>query len=103
MREEFQSALLAAWTLSPDQLPRFLGDLEELRATALARLTAPTPQLAPDLNLDAGEAAKRLGMSKSFVYRNAANFPFAVRMGTRAIKFSSRGIDAYLAGKKRRS
>jgi|CZKY01.1.fsa_nt_gi predicted DNA-binding transcriptional regulator AlpA len=102
MRNELQNVLMSAKTLDPSELPELLGELEVVRCTCFQRLAPSAPPLAPDVNLSVEEASKRLGMSKSFLYRNVDTFPFARRMGTRNIKFSSRGIDAWLAGNKRR-
>lgn len=95
MRKELELALAAAQTLSPQNLPQFLGALEEVRATALARLVSPASAPVADVLLDVGEAAKRLGMSRDYVYRNHHRYPFTHREG-RSLKFSSQGIDRYL-------
>jgi predicted DNA-binding transcriptional regulator AlpA len=96
MRELLESALTAARTLPAEDLPRLLGDLEEVRTTALARLAAPAPQQAPsDSLLDVHEAAVRLGLSASYLYRHANRFGFARRVG-RAVRFSSNGIENYI-------
>ncbi|HLV86631.1 MAG TPA: hypothetical protein VKV39_06605 [Candidatus Sulfotelmatobacter sp.] len=87
--------LETARTLPSEQLPRFLGDLEEIRATAQARLAAP-PVLQPrDELLDVAGAAERLGVSADYLYRNHAKLPFTRRMG-RSLLFSSLGIDDYI-------
>ena len=60
-----------AHELPPDQLPRLLGELEEIRCTAVARLSAPVSlNLWPDRLLNVGEAAQRLGMSEDYLYRH---------------------------------
>lgn len=102
MRTELESALSAAQTLPTAELPRLLGDLEEIKATALVRLTAPAPQpQAPDSWLDVDEASALLHMSKSYLYRNAEKFSFVRREG-RALRFSAVGIQQYLSGQQRR-
>ena len=94
MRDELQSALRAACQLSREELPRLLGELEEIRFTAIARLT-PAPSMAPpDEFLDVDEAACRLRVSKDYLYRNHAQLPFTRRMG-RSLRFSARGIEEY--------
>jgi predicted DNA-binding transcriptional regulator AlpA len=102
MRSELESALTAARSLSPEELPRFIGELEEVRTTALIRLTAPVihPQVSDSL-LSIVEAAATLGMSKSYLYRNADKFSFVRREG-RALRFSARGVQEYLSGRRRR-
>ena len=96
MRNELQLMLLAAKELPVGELPGLLGELEEIRVTALARLTAPerAPQQADEL-LDIGEAARRLGVSKDFLYRNQRDFPFSRRLGRRLL-FSALGVDNYI-------
>lgn len=95
MRAELQSALTAAQTLPPDQLPRLLGDLEELRAVAYSRLTLPTAVQRPDELLAVEPASERLGVSVDYLYRNHSRFPFTRRVG-RTLRFSSLGIDEYI-------
>jgi excisionase family DNA binding protein len=99
MRRELESAFLLAKNLSLDSLPDFLGELETIRVTAFARIASPTIASA-DYNLDVTEAAERLHVSKSYLYRNHQKFPFTRPEGTRVL-FSSAGIDAYLAKKTR--
>ena len=96
MRAELEPILASARQLSPAELPRLLGDLEEIKATALARLTAPAPPVqSPDALLDVDEAAARLGMSRSYLYRHASRFPFVRHVG-RSLRFSANGIENYL-------
>lgn len=99
MRAELESILISARQLSPEELPRLLGDLEEIRTTALARLAAPAPPVqSHDALLDVDEAAVRLGTSRSYLYRNASRFPFTRRMG-RSLRFSANGIEHYIRHK----
>jgi excisionase family DNA binding protein len=95
VRDELQGALIQARTLEPEELPRLLGELEEVRATALARLSAPAPVAPTDELLDMPEAAARLSLSPDYLYKHAKELPFTRRVGRRVL-FSSAGIDAYL-------
>lgn len=95
MREELESALIAARTADPEDLPRLLGDLEEVRATALARLIVPAPSTASDRLLDVNQAAERLGISRDYLYRNHHRFPFTRRIG-RSLLFSADGIEQFI-------
>jgi predicted DNA-binding transcriptional regulator AlpA len=97
MRHELQLVLMSAKELPAGELPRLLGELEEIRATAMARLTAPAvAQLQQhDELLDTAEAAHRLGISKDFLYRNHRDFSFTRRVGRRLL-FSSVGIEKYI-------
>ena len=95
MRAELQDLLIAAKELPPEQLPRLLGELEEIRCTALARLSAPAPAQTQDQLLDVDGAAQRLGVSRDYLYRHHAELPFTRRMG-KALRFSACGVDRYL-------
>lgn len=86
-------------TPSPE-LPQLIGDLEAAKAAAWARLTAtPTngrpDELAPEVrNLDIAEAARRLGMSRDWLYRHASELPFALRIGRRLV-FDSLALERW--------
>ncbi len=103
MRNELEQALSAARTLPAEELPSLIGSLEEIKATALVRLTAPVIQpQAPDSLLSIDEAAQVLGMSKSYLYRHAGKFNFVRREG-RSLRFSARGVQEYLGTRRRRT
>lgn len=82
------------------ELPQLIGDLEAARAAAWVRLTAPTSNKTAEAadqearNLDVAEAAKRLGMSRDWLYRHASELPFAVRIGRRLV-FDSRELERW--------
>jgi excisionase family DNA binding protein len=96
VRAELQSVLDSLQTTPPERLPELLGELEVVRTTALLRLSAPSCAPAHDELLSVEEAAERLGMSTDYIYRHAGKLPFARRMG-RNVRFSSLGIDRYIA------
>ena len=96
LRRELESTLIVARTIDPSELPRLLGDLEEIRATALARLASPQHESeVPDSLLDVDEAAARLKVSPHYLYRNHHHLPFTRRIG-RSLRFSSNGIERYI-------
>jgi hypothetical protein len=96
MRNELQTVLMAARELPVDELPRLMGELEEIRCTAMSRLAAPASALAPaDELLDASAAARRLGISKDYLYRNHRALSFTRRVGRRLL-FSASGIEKYI-------
>jgi predicted DNA-binding transcriptional regulator AlpA len=99
MRNELQPVLMAVQELPAGELPRLLGELEEIRCTAMARLTAPAPPAVDDTLLGVNEAAGRLGMSVGYLYRHHSEFPFSRRMG-KSLRFSSAGIQTYVSGKR---
>jgi hypothetical protein len=95
MRSELQTVLVVAKDLPAAELPRLLGELEEIRCTAMARLTTPAAVQRPDELLPVEAAAERLGVSVDYLYRNHSRLLFTRRMG-RTLRFSSLGIDDYI-------
>ena len=88
----------------PESLPTWVGACAEAQAFALARLVqkqagidAGTP-VTPGANgnLSASEAAKRLGVSRDFLYKGAraGRLPFAKRIGSR-ILFDPAGLERW--------
>lgn len=95
VRTELQSTLTLAKTLPTELLPEFLGHVEVVRATALARLSGPSVTLAEVTLLEVPEAAARLSVSPGYLYRHSRQFAFSKCIG-RKLLFSSRGIDEYI-------
>jgi hypothetical protein len=88
--------LRAARELPPENLPDLIGRLEEAKATAWARLAAPLPAIQEhDELFEVEDAAKRLGVSKDYLYRHHAQYPFTRRQG-RKLLFSALGIDKHI-------
>jgi excisionase family DNA binding protein len=97
MRDELQFVLRLAQELPPEELPCLLGQIEQVRCSALARLTAPAQaqHSEPDQLLSIGEASSRLNVSQDYLYRHSKEFPFTRRIG-RKLLFSSLGIEKYI-------
>jgi excisionase family DNA binding protein len=100
---DLDSLLAALDDLAVERLPEVLGALETAKTRMWMRLTAP-PAVAQsatdsDETVDVDEAARLLGMSRSWVYRHARRLPFARRVGRRALRFSTSGIRRYLAAR----
>jgi predicted DNA-binding transcriptional regulator AlpA len=55
---------------------------------------------APDELLDVESAAKMLGHSEIWLYRNSKRLPFSVRTG-RSVRFSRKGIEKWIEGQRR--
>jgi predicted DNA-binding transcriptional regulator AlpA len=53
-----------------------------------------------DRLLDAGEAAKVLGVSEDWLYRNAKKLPFSRKLGPKMLRFSYQGILKWLSTQK---
>jgi len=56
--------------------------------------------IAQDRLLEAEDAAKLLRVSEDWLYRNAKKLPFARKLEPKMLRFSSLGIQRYLATKK---
>lgn len=88
-----------------DRLPALIGELEGAKAAAWTRLSASQrddggrdPAEGDDRNLDVVEAARRLGISRDWLYKNAARLPFTVRIGRRVL-FSAQGLERWNRGR----
>lgn len=79
------------------ELPDFLAELERIKALAWARLQAPIAAPHDEL-LDISQASRRLGVSRSYLYRHQNKYAFVRRDG-RKLLFSALGIDAYIQQK----
>ena len=53
-----------------------------------------------DRLLDAQEASRLLCVSKDWLYRQAKKLPFSRKLGPKMLRFSSQGIQKYLATRK---
>jgi excisionase family DNA binding protein len=91
---ELEAVARLARELDRDDVPAFLGALEEIRTIALCRLLAPPVPSPADEWLDVREASARLRCSPSFLYRNSGRLQ-AKRIG-RSLRFSSTALDSFL-------
>jgi len=92
----------------PGELPGLIGRLEEFKARAWARLNQPaagpvSPILTETVGglVDIHEAARLLGMSTSWLYRNASTFPFVVKLNGRNLRFNVNGMEKWLRDRAR--
>ena len=53
-----------------------------------------------DRLMDAEEASKVLAVSSDWLYRHAKRLPFTRKLGPKMLRFSSQGIQKYLATRK---
>ena len=90
----------AARDLPGEELPELIGQLESIKATAWARLSAPVPApVEHDELLGVVEAARRLGISEDYLYRHSREYPFTRRQG-RKLLFSALGIERHIRQNK---
>jgi hypothetical protein len=94
-----EDILKAARDVPTEDLPVLIGQLEAAKATAWARLTAPSPAQGHDELVDVMEAARRLGVSTDYVYRHSQEYPFTRRQG-RKLLFSALGIEKHFRNTK---
>jgi predicted DNA-binding transcriptional regulator AlpA len=72
-----------------------------LRRIVREEITAIVKEMSEqDRLLDAEEAAKVLGVSPEWLYRNAKRLPFSNKLGHKMLRFSCIGIQKYLAVRK---
>lgn len=85
--------------LPPEQLPTLIGALAILTAKAQRQLllAGDAPVVRRDELLKVAEAAVMLGMTRDYLYRHADTFPFTVRLASKQLRFSSQGIEQYIA------
>lgn len=90
--------------VSPDQIPAILAQLSAVQASMAARLAGASRETAGERGQDSligvEEAAKRLDVSKDWLYRRTSKLPFVVRVG-RHVRFSSNGIDRFIRTRQR--
>jgi len=84
-------------TLAPNDLRQF-GILANAVLAGINQALLSQPE--QDKLLDVNEASVKLGMSTDFLYRNFKTLPFAVPGMGKAKRFSSAGIERYLAQQK---
>ena len=74
--------------------------VERIVAAVVARLDAnggSRPPAQPDHLLTLDEAAVRLGVSTGWLRRHAHGLPFTKKLSHRVVRFSSTGIERWLA------
>ena len=70
--------------------------LEGLKQDPTLLTSIPSGNGTPDRLLSAADVAETLGVSSRYVYAHAAGWPFTRHLG-RSVRFSARGLDAWLA------
>ena len=88
--------------MEPHPLDALLDALaDRLADRVAARLNGAAPKPAQaDRLLTVSEAAKRLGVSKRYVYAHVSAYLFARRLGKKTLRFSERGLEKWLARTK---
>ncbi len=80
------------------ELPDLIGRLVSLEERARLRLRQGAPAATgatdADENVSAAAAARRLGVSRAWLYRHTPSLPFALKLGRRIV-FSTRGLERW--------
>jgi len=88
-------------------VPRFIALLTSTAAALAARLLESPPVCGSKTPTDAGdllrieEAAKRLNVSKTWLYRRVHRLPFVIRLD-RGVRVSAAGLERYLRARRGR-
>ena len=87
----------------PNNTPTLLGEafrseLEEIVVKAVRE--AMNGHKDGDRLLNAEEAAEILSVSPDWLYRHGSSLPFTRKLAPRVLRFSSQGIQKYLATRK---
>ncbi len=80
--------------------PSVMLTVAQLRALVRQEVRAALNGNASDRLLDAQETAKLLSVTTDWLYRNAKKLSFSRKLGHKMLRFSSQGIQRYLASKK---
>jgi predicted DNA-binding transcriptional regulator AlpA len=87
-----------------------LKDIPAIITALASRLIAepmpaidPVPQFDEDRLLTTAEGAAMLGHSTKWIYRHAADLPFAKRIGPRDLRFSLHGLRKWQSAAARRA
>lgn len=86
----------------PAELSTLAGELGRALAAVLMRSAVPTAPAPPspqskdaDTLLTVDEAAQRLGVARSWLYRHAKALPFTRKLGHRTLRFDARALDRW--------
>jgi hypothetical protein len=88
--------------LVPVLVLRVAGILAALSTRAAQTECIGSEPAGGDELLDASQTALRLAVSRDWVYRHGKALPFAVRVGHRHLRFSSRGLERWLRARQGR-
>jgi excisionase family DNA binding protein len=86
----------------PGELPTLAGELGRALVAVLVRSAVPTAPVPPasqrkgaDTLLTVDEAAERLGVARSWLYRHAKALPFTRKLGHRTLRFDARALELW--------
>lgn len=98
----FESLTRLIEATAPNDLAPLAGAFAAALSRVIARIAAEpaasnaAPQSEPETGLlTVGEAAQRLGVSPTWLYRNAKDLPFTRKLGHRTLRFDPRGLERW--------
>lgn len=87
---------------APQDLPTLAGKLATAHARVMARITTElttnktqSHEAPADGLLTVHDAAKRLGVQPTWLYRNAKDLPFTRKLSHRTLRFDAKGLDRW--------
>lgn len=76
-----------------------VGQLKTL-VQAAVRVAMVQEGYGPDRLLTVGEAARKLQVSKDWIYRNHKRLQFATKLGPKNVRCSERGIEKWITARR---
>lgn len=89
----------------PSELPALAAELARALTTVFARTAAAMPATPPSSPngdsplLTVEQAADRLGVPTTWLYRHARNLPFTKKLGHRTLRFDAKGLERWAASR----
>lgn len=87
--------------LSVAELPPLALALAAAQSAIAARLADAASAPRDDSYLSADEVAEQLGVDPAWVYRQAARWPFAVKLSGKVLRIERAGLRRWLAQRRR--
>lgn len=91
----------------PADLPQLAAELGRALGAVMARVASSAPpaanaeRLKDTALLPVEEAAERLGVPSSWLYRHAKSLPFSRKLGHRTLRFDAAGLEKWAANRAR--
>jgi len=92
--------------IPPEGLPEVCGEVEKLRSRLWIRMFNSKPKVeqapapAADKMLTAQEAARILGTTPTFLYKNSKSLPFARKFSRKSLRFSQNGLIKWMESRR---
>lgn len=81
------------------EMSSLLAELSDARQARVLLLGKPEVRGHYDRMLTVEEVAERLGLSRSYAYHRAKDWPFRVKLSPKKLRFSEVGLERWLAGR----